>query len=546
MAVFEVFIPARDAGSPNVTLTIEGKNWIEALRSGLKSIGEGGEAIANVMCDVKEDGSIHVTDVATRRVFRLCEQKPGAKGGGAAPTATVASAAEPKAVDAPKTLPPEVPRAVSTPPAPGVPSAADLMGPSPKTMMQFPAFKAQKDEAAPTASPEVEETLRMPVPPPAPPAPATPTAPAAPAAPAAPSPPVVAAKVADLDASVPWTTMPGPGELAAQKLKAADTAPLPPAPPEPAEAEPRTPVATEAPPELAAPKPAEAKPAEATPPRVATPGPFARATPAPGLIAPKPATGSQKVVSQQVLDHDTTKVPVFRHTTDETERVSRSPRSVAPPTPRGVPAPAPKRPSGQFAQAPMAQLREESKPMPTDPKIGRPVTRTLDVTDAIAAVFDATQDLYMEARVAPEKVAATLLDIALQHIPAESGTFYLADVNGHELSFAAVRGPKADALKRSGMTVPLGQGIIGFCAQEGICLSVSDIQKDARWLSSIGKKLDYLPKDTLCASAEKDGRLFGAVQLINSKKGFDATHMEVLRFIGLTAAALLERIEAST
>lgn len=540
MAVFEVFIPARDAGSPNVTLTIEGKNWIEALRSGLKSIGEGGEAIANVMCDVKEDGSIHVTDVATRRVFRLCEQKAGAaSGAGATTTGKVATAG---ADASPKTVPPEVPRAVSTPPAPGVPSAADLMGPSPKTMLQFPAFKAPKEGAAPAPGPEVEETLPMAVPPTAP-------------APAAPNPPVAAAKVADLEASVPWTKMPGPGERAAQQLKAADTAPLKPAEPEPAEEEPRTPVATEAPPELAAPAPAakaaEPKPAEPAPPRVATPGPFARATPAAGLIAPKPGTGSQKAVSpqavsQQVLDQDTTKVPVFRPTTDETERVDRSPRSVAPPTPRGVPAPAPKRASGQFAQAPAPQVREESKPLPTDPKIGRPVTRSMEVTDAIAAVFDATQDLYMETRLAPEKVASTLLDIALTHIPAESGSFYLADVNGHELSFAAVRGPKADALKRSGMTVPLGQGIIGFCALEGICLSVSDIQKDPRWLSSIGKKLDYLPRDTLCASAEKDGRLFGAVQLINSKKGFDATHMEVLRFIGLTAAALLERIEAST
>jgi hypothetical protein len=30
--------------------------------------------------------------------------------------------------------------------------------------------------------------------------------------------------------------------------------------------------------------------------------------------------------------------------------------------------------------------------------------------------------------------------------------------------------------------------------------------------------------------------------VINSKAGFDAAHMEVLRFIGLTAAAVLERI----
>jgi GAF domain-containing protein len=138
-------------------------------------------------------------------------------------------------------------------------------------------------------------------------------------------------------------------------------------------------------------------------------------------------------------------------------------------------------------------------------------------------------------------VADKLLDIALSHIPAESGTFYLADVNGHELTFAAVRGPKADALKRSGMTVKVGQGIIGFCAQEGVCLAVSDIQNDPRFFAALAKSIDYQPKDTLCASAEKDGRLWGALQIINSKSGFDAAHMEVLRFIGLTAAAMLER-----
>ena len=53
--------------------------------------------------------------------------------------------------------------------------------------------------------------------------------------------------------------------------------------------------------------------------------------------------------------------------------------------------------------------------------------------------------------------------------------------------------------------------------------------------------MGYTPRDTLCASAEKDGRLFGAIQLINAKQGFTAAHMEVLRYIGLTAAQLLER-----
>jgi hypothetical protein len=217
------------------------------------------------------------------------------------------------------------------------------------------------------------------------------------------------------------------------------------------------------------------------------------------------------------------------------------------PTPRGVPAPAPKRPSGQFAQAHEPRSREVTKPNPqTDPKIGRDekpskVTESKSVTDAIAAVFDATQDLYLENKLSSQTIADRLLDIALSHIPADAGTFYLADVNGHVLTFAAVRGPKADALLRSGMTVPVGQGIIGFCAQEGVCLAVSDIQKDPRFLASIAKQINYQPRDTLCASAERDGRLWGAIQLINSSSGFDAAAMEVLRFIGLTAAAMLER-----
>lgn len=452
MAVFEVFIPARSADAPNVTLTVEGRNWIEALRSGLKSIGEGGEAIANVMCDVKEDGSIHVTDVTTRRVFRLRELKDAA--GASATPSSPAATAPAFEMAAPQ---PQPPARVPTSPGALAPGVGDVMAPSPKTMLQFKAFTPEP--AAPQVMvSNIEETERM--------------------APAAGTPA-------------------------------------------------RTPT----------PAPAAA--------RTATPASFALAAPAPDITAPRPQSGPLKPVTPQVMDGDTAKIPVFKTVTDETDRADRTPRAASPPTPRGVPAPAPRRPSGQFALAPQPQAREESKPQPTDPKIGRATVQPVDATDAIAAVFDATQDLYLEQRLSPERVASKLLDIALAHVPAESGTFYLADVNGHELTFAAVRGPKADALKRSGMTVPLGQGIIGFCAQEGICLSVSDIKNDPRWLSSIGKKLDYLPKDTLCASAEKDGRLFGAVQLINSKNGFDAVHMEVLRYIGLTAAALLERIETA-
>lgn len=392
---------------PNVTLTIDAQNWIGALRSGLKSIGEGQDAIANVMCDIKEDNSIHVTDVATRRVFRLRE----------IPAKAPASAGDAQAA-------PEAPRAIS--------SAGDVD----ETIKNV---RAPEFDAAPRT------LIEFPVP-----------------------------------------KVPSPS-VALNALGNAPTVQLPHAP---------------------APVPPQS---QATTTASAASG-------APVVSTPLPKT------------------------------------KTIPPTPRGVPAPAPKRPSGQFSSAAEPKSREVTAPQPTDPRIGRPPTASqaaavtkggtpIDVQDAIAAVFDATQDLYMETSLSPQRVADTLLDIALRHIPAESGTFYLADVNGHELEFAAVRGPKADALKKSGVTVKVGQGIIGFCAQEGVCLVVSDIQKDPRYYASIARTIDYQPRDTLCASAEKDGRLWGAVQLINSNGGFEAAHMEVLRFIGLTAAAMLERID---
>ncbi len=167
------------------------------------------------------------------------------------------------------------------------------------------------------------------------------------------------------------------------------------------------------------------------------------------------------------------------------------------------------------------------------------------IADAVADVFDATQDLLLEGAASPTQIAERLLDIALQFIPAESASFFVADLNHAELRFAAARGPKARELLGSGLAVQIGEGIVGFCAREGICLLVSDLQKDPRWVDAVSQAVGFAPRDSICASAEKDGRLFGAVQVLNSKEGFSAVHMEVLRYVGVTAATLLERHEQS-
>lgn len=534
MAWFEVFIPSLEAGASGITLTLEAPNWIGALRTGLQNIGEGQASISNVMCDIKEDNSIHVTDVASHRVFRLREvPQPGV----AAPaTASAAPAATPSN---------------PSPPAP----AGDGFGSGPKTLLEFqrPDFSTLPPpaKAPPSMPPPPRQTTGVDD-----------------------EPDTIQKEAANrevpmgqstIEMSIPWATMPAP-------TPSRSTPPVLEAPtgtsstPPPADTgsdltlrQPKAPAST--PPPAAVPREVSIPP-EA--PKASAPGapsfPPLPPTPPAGAVDLQPATppapAPEVAAAIEQTEKVTTRAPSLTSpSADVTERLPRAAEAnetkkkkktgpVPSPTPRGTPAPPPKRKTGQFEDAPAPLRREVSSENPVLAPAGRVSAEA--IADAVADVFDATQDLLMEGVVEPRRVAEALLDIALAHVPAESGSFYLADLNGHVLTFAAVRGPRADAIMRGRFTVPVGQGIIGFCALEGICLRVADMQKDPHYAAQIADAVGYAVKDTLCASAEKDGRLYGAIQLINSKQGFSAAHMEVLRYIGLTAAQLLERHFEST
>lgn len=302
-----------------------------------------------------------------------------------------------------------------------------------------------------------------------------------------------------------------------------------------------------APPTVGPPAQSAAAPASEFGPEGAEAGRTQRpVNPAPGIQSgaqPMPAAQPKPAPAPVPAPAPTPAAPAQAKAQPAAAKPSSTKKSTAPV------APPPKR-EAQFKTGPIAAHRVESDARADDPQVrpsGAVEAPAFDPTDMIADIFDATQELLMESVPDPQKVAQKLLDLALDKVPAESGTFYLADVNGHELHFSAVRGPKADAIKKSGFTVPVGQGIVGFSAQEGCCLVIRDMQHDSRYFRAIADAVGYQPRDTLCASAEKEGRLFGAIQLINSKRGgFTAGEMEVIRYIGLTAADMLERVADST
>ncbi len=149
--------------------------------------------------------------------------------------------------------------------------------------------------------------------------------------------------------------------------------------------------------------------------------------------------------------------------------------------------------------------------------------QTRSVEDLLGDMFEATQALYDFEDV--RSAGNYILGLAMKTIPSDSGAVFISDINNNDLFFAAAAGPKADDVMS--FRVPMGQGIVGFSAQSGVSLVVSDVQKDPRFYAKISKALGYDTHSIICAPAQQTGRVFGAIELINRKNGTSYTGDEL-------------------
>lgn len=141
------------------------------------------------------------------------------------------------------------------------------------------------------------------------------------------------------------------------------------------------------------------------------------------------------------------------------------------------------------------------------------------------------EDIFLEIQSIHEKnmpmeeVVNFVMDMAMSKVPAESGAILFADVNGLELYFATARGPKAKDVMS--FRVPMGQGVAGFCAHEGVSLAINDASRDPRFDSKISDTISYPTQSILCAAIQYEGRVYGCLELINRKNGSSFTSNEV-------------------
>lgn len=178
--------------------------------------------------------------------------------------------------------------------------------------------------------------------------------------------------------------------------------------------------------------------------------------------------------------------------------------------------------------------------LPPPERIGRPPS-PVGTGALLADLFGHTVGL---AGAVDRRSAMTLaLELALRFTDAEAGAAFVVEPDTGDLLFEVASGPRAAEVLRLGMHIPMGLGLVGFCAQEGVCVAVSDAAHHPRWFRGIADAVGYEARSVLCAPMLLDGELFGALQVLNRRDGepFGPTDVTVLSYLASRVAEWLAK-----
>ena len=136
-----------------------------------------------------------------------------------------------------------------------------------------------------------------------------------------------------------------------------------------------------------------------------------------------------------------------------------------------------------------------------------------------------------------------MLDLALEKIPCDAGSVFFADLGSTELTLLVARGPRAAQLEQMGLRIPMGVGVVGFCAQEAVSVAISDTEQDPRFYREVSERIGYETRSILCAPMVSGGRTFGCLELINKRESSTFTEAELglLGYIAHQGARFLEQ-----
>jgi signal transduction histidine kinase len=120
---------------------------------------------------------------------------------------------------------------------------------------------------------------------------------------------------------------------------------------------------------------------------------------------------------------------------------------------------------------------------------------------------------------AQEDLLERILNKAIAVLEAGAGSILLMEEEKDALYFRSAKGEKSDALVA--MSLKAGQGIAGHVAETGEAVRVLDAADSPHYDKTIAKKLGVSIGALLCVPIAAEGKIIGALELLNKKGGFD-------------------------
>lgn len=160
-------------------------------------------------------------------------------------------------------------------------------------------------------------------------------------------------------------------------------------------------------------------------------------------------------------------------------------------------------------------------------------------TETLANVFMRAMDIYdYDDRNAAMKF---VLELGMSDVTALGGGVLLTDINSPEqvLWFEATAGPNADVLQN--FRIPLGQGVVGYCAQQAVSQNVADVSHEPRFQEDVLSQAGLAISSLLCVPITHQKRVYGAVVFFNppGMRPFTQGEVSILSYLAHVAGEYL-------
>ncbi|TNE46786.1 MAG: GAF domain-containing protein [Deltaproteobacteria bacterium] len=227
------------------------------------------------------------------------------------------------------------------------------------------------------------------------------------------------------------------------------------------------------------------------------------------------------------------------------------PAPVAPPAPTPAPVAA-EPPVPAEPLPPIEPPAPAPEPAPAAPEPAAPMLSISSVsgssgkytpgmtTEILADAFMRAMEIYDYGE---DRHAAMqfVLDLALNNVNAGGGAVLLTDINSpnQELWFEVASGPKSDEMLN--FRIPMGQGIIGYCAHEGVSQLIADPMQEPRFQEDVLNLVNLAPSSILAVPIQHQKRMLGAIVLYNQQgeRPFTQGELSIVNYLAHTAGEYL-------